>query len=364
MTLDDWVALAMLWWRGRGRRAIASWLADPHGAARLGREPDAALPAVAAGIASRLASPGGWRKRVAGRTPRWRRRGPSASPPFPGPTAAIPRCWRRFRTRRRYCGSGAMRTPGRARRRGRRFAGRHRLRARGGPRPRRGPGVARGDRRQRAGARGRFRRAPRRAGRRRPDDRGVGVGRRHRVSPRARRSRGGDRPARPARERAAAGDDAAAQVLSVAQPPHQRPVAGGRRGGGLRAQRLADYRPARPRAGARGDGGARERVERAESRGPCPAQGRGSDRGDRRRRRRGARPRSARRRRGGRGRRPAVGDAGRDTAPHGRGRGLQRRRPRRRSGLDSASLLARLTDLELQGRVARAGAGQFVRAGG
>lgn len=58
MTLDDWVALAMLWWRGRGRRAIASWLSDPHGAARLGREPDAALPAVVAGIAPRLASPG------------------------------------------------------------------------------------------------------------------------------------------------------------------------------------------------------------------------------------------------------------------------------------------------------------------
>ena len=58
MTLDDWVALAMLWWRGRGRRAIASWLADPHGAARRGREPDAALPAVVEGIASRLANPG------------------------------------------------------------------------------------------------------------------------------------------------------------------------------------------------------------------------------------------------------------------------------------------------------------------
>ncbi len=56
MTLDDWVALAMLWWRGRGRRAIASWLSDPHGAARLGR--DAALPDVVAGIAPRLASPG------------------------------------------------------------------------------------------------------------------------------------------------------------------------------------------------------------------------------------------------------------------------------------------------------------------
>ena len=34
-----------------------------------------------------------------------------------------------------------------------------------------------------------------------------------------------------------------------------------------------------------------------------------------------------------------------------------------RSGLDSAALLAGLTDLELQGRVARAGAGRFVRAG-
>ena len=57
MTLDDWVALAMLWWHGRGRRPIASWLADPHGAARQGREPGAALPAVVAGIASHLASP-------------------------------------------------------------------------------------------------------------------------------------------------------------------------------------------------------------------------------------------------------------------------------------------------------------------
>ena len=57
MTLDDWVALAMLWWRGRGRRAIAGWLSDPHGAARLGRVPDAALPAVVAEIAPHLAGP-------------------------------------------------------------------------------------------------------------------------------------------------------------------------------------------------------------------------------------------------------------------------------------------------------------------
>ncbi len=57
MTLDDWVALAMLWWRGRGRRAIASWLSDPHGAARLGDASDAPLAAVVGGIAPRLASP-------------------------------------------------------------------------------------------------------------------------------------------------------------------------------------------------------------------------------------------------------------------------------------------------------------------
>ena len=57
MTLDDWVALAMLWWRGRGRRAIAGWLSDPHGAARLGTGSDATLAAVVAGIAPRLAGP-------------------------------------------------------------------------------------------------------------------------------------------------------------------------------------------------------------------------------------------------------------------------------------------------------------------
>ena len=33
-----------------------------------------------------------------------------------------------------------------------------------------------------------------------------------------------------------------------------------------------------------------------------------------------------------------------------------------RSGLDSADLLARLTDLEVEGRVRRVGAGRFVRS--
>ncbi len=58
MTLDDWVALAMIWWRGRGRRAIAGWLSDPHGAARLGTASDTTLAAVVAGIAPHLAASG------------------------------------------------------------------------------------------------------------------------------------------------------------------------------------------------------------------------------------------------------------------------------------------------------------------
>ena len=58
MTLDDWVALAMMWWRGRGRRAIANWLSDPHGAARLGTASDTTLRAVAAAIAPALATSG------------------------------------------------------------------------------------------------------------------------------------------------------------------------------------------------------------------------------------------------------------------------------------------------------------------
>ena len=54
MTLEDWVALAMIWRRGRRRRAIARWLTDPRGAARTGSA--GALPAVAAGIAPDLAA--------------------------------------------------------------------------------------------------------------------------------------------------------------------------------------------------------------------------------------------------------------------------------------------------------------------
>ena len=58
MTLDDWVALAMIGWRGRGRRAVAAWLSDPQGAARLGAGSESDLPAVLTSIAPRLATPG------------------------------------------------------------------------------------------------------------------------------------------------------------------------------------------------------------------------------------------------------------------------------------------------------------------
>lgn len=58
MTRNDWVALAILWWRGRGRRAIARWLSDPHGASRVPSRSDGTLRAVVAGIDPALATPG------------------------------------------------------------------------------------------------------------------------------------------------------------------------------------------------------------------------------------------------------------------------------------------------------------------
>ncbi len=57
MTTDDWVVLAMLWWRGRGRAAIARWLSDPAGAAQSGRDPDVSLGRALARIEASLAAP-------------------------------------------------------------------------------------------------------------------------------------------------------------------------------------------------------------------------------------------------------------------------------------------------------------------
>ncbi len=62
MTTDDWVAVAMMWWRGGGRAAIARWLSDPAGAARIGQEPGGSLRTAMATIDARLAAP----DRVAG----------------------------------------------------------------------------------------------------------------------------------------------------------------------------------------------------------------------------------------------------------------------------------------------------------
>ncbi|MDE0830908.1 MAG: hypothetical protein OSB03_17075 [Vicinamibacterales bacterium] len=57
MTTDDWVVLAMLWWCGRGRMAIARWLVDPAGAAQSGRDADVSLSRVLARIDASLAAP-------------------------------------------------------------------------------------------------------------------------------------------------------------------------------------------------------------------------------------------------------------------------------------------------------------------
>lgn len=57
MTTDDWVALAMLWWHGRGRAAIARWLSDPAGAARTRELPLVSLDSALADIDPRLSAP-------------------------------------------------------------------------------------------------------------------------------------------------------------------------------------------------------------------------------------------------------------------------------------------------------------------
>ena len=58
MTLDDWVALAMLWWKGGGRSAIVRWLVEPRGAGRMVEGARATLETVAAAIDPGLAASG------------------------------------------------------------------------------------------------------------------------------------------------------------------------------------------------------------------------------------------------------------------------------------------------------------------
>ena len=58
MTLADWVALSMLWWKGGGRPAIVRWLVEPRGAGRLGAGSGATLETVVAAIDPGLAASG------------------------------------------------------------------------------------------------------------------------------------------------------------------------------------------------------------------------------------------------------------------------------------------------------------------
>ena len=57
MTTDDWVALAMIWWHGRGRTVIARWLSDPAGAVRTREQPLVSLDSALADIDPRLSAP-------------------------------------------------------------------------------------------------------------------------------------------------------------------------------------------------------------------------------------------------------------------------------------------------------------------
>ena len=109
MTLGDWVALAMLWWKGGGRPAIVRWLVEPRRAGRMGRgvarrSKRSSLPSTPV-LRRRVGWPGPARRpRV-----RSRPRTQAASPPSPGPTPATRRRWPRSQTRPRSCGSAAIR---------------------------------------------------------------------------------------------------------------------------------------------------------------------------------------------------------------------------------------------------------------
>ena len=56
MTIADWVALAMLWWKEGGRPAIVRWLVEPQAPGRMGSR--ATLETVVAAIDPRLAASG------------------------------------------------------------------------------------------------------------------------------------------------------------------------------------------------------------------------------------------------------------------------------------------------------------------
>ena len=106
MTLADWVALAMLWWKGGGRPAIVRWLVEPRGAARMGAGCRATLETVVAAIDPGLAASGRLAKaRAAARGAL--EAAQAASPPSPGRIPATRRRWPRSQTRPRSCGSAA-----------------------------------------------------------------------------------------------------------------------------------------------------------------------------------------------------------------------------------------------------------------
>ena len=107
MTLPEWVALAMLWWKGGGRPAIVRWLVEPG---RMVEGSHATLETVAAAIDPGFAASGRLTKaRVAAEVALEAARVAGITA-VPWSDTRYPTRWPRSLTRLRSCGSAAIRT--------------------------------------------------------------------------------------------------------------------------------------------------------------------------------------------------------------------------------------------------------------
>ena len=138
-------------------------------------------------------------------------------------------------------------------------------------------GGARRRHRLRPGARRGFGGPSRRAGGGGVHRGGSWVGRRRRLSSRARSPGARDRAPRRHPERARAGNAATEALLPAAQSPHQRPLPRGRRHRGGREERVAHHGALCARSGTRCAGGARQRAHRPQPRRTWPFAGRCKD---------------------------------------------------------------------------------------
>ena len=109
MTTVEWVALAVLWWKGGGRAAIGRWLVEQGVARRGGGDTRRGLDAVAAAIDPRLAAPRRLDDARAAALAAVAAARAAGLTVVPWPDRRYPTWCRRFPTRRRSCGCGAIR---------------------------------------------------------------------------------------------------------------------------------------------------------------------------------------------------------------------------------------------------------------